>query len=233
MVDETVYSTFQLSAANSIPLLCIDHLMCELAYRSEYPAANMNSFVMRILSSLPPKERKKSIQFNLSSGTPVPILYSDILELSRSLETNDTYLVFKFMEKYGKNIDATGSPLSFLTAIVRNVMTIACIDGAILAGGRARNPQYDGYTEHVFNHCCRSAMMTLDGETAEQRLAILIYNVIDTPHQVRKYVELISRLTSEFAVGHFLDFNACNESLVAYHEGRKKSELDLTRQTPV
>lgn len=225
MIDATVYSTFQLSVANGIPLLCIDHLMCELAYRSGSPAANMNSVVMRILNSLTMKERKKSIQFNLSFGTPVPIFYSDILELSCSSETSDTYLVFRFMEKYGKTIDTTGSPLNFLTAIVRNVIAIAYIDGTIIAGGKTHNPRYDGYAEYVFNYCCRSAMVTLDGETAEQRLAILIHNVINTPFRAFKYyLELISLLTSQFAAGHFLDFDACNESLVACHEGRKLEE---------
>ncbi|EOI7349429.1 GapS6b family protein [Yersinia enterocolitica] len=229
MIDASVYSTFQLSVANGIPLLCIDHLMCELAYRSGCPAANMNSVVMRILNSLTLKERKKSIQFNLSSGTPVPILYSDILELSCSSETSDTYLVFRFMEKYGKTIDTTGSPLNFLTAIVSNVTAIAYLDGTILAGGKTHNPRYDGYAEYVFNYCCRSAMVTLHGETTEQRLAILIHNVINTPFRVFKYyLELITLLTSQFAAGHFLDFDACNESLVACNEGRKLEEQGNT-----
>ncbi|HGX3760518.1 TPA: hypothetical protein ACNEKK_004508, partial [Escherichia coli] len=183
-----------------------------------------NSFVMRILNSLSLPERKKSIQTNLSSGTPVPILYDDILYLSRSAEISDTYLVFKFMEKYGETISATGSSLNYLTAIVRNVTVMACIDGAILAGGRAHNPRYDGYVEHVFNYCCRSAIVNLDGETAEQRLALLIYNVIDMPRRVRKYLELISLLTTEFTIGHFLDIKACNESLVACQNGKKIDE---------
>ncbi|MFC1234820.1 hypothetical protein [Vibrio sp. F74] len=214
-VDDTVYSTFQLSAANNIPLLCIDHLMCELVYRSGCPAANMNSFVMKILNVLSLEERKNSIQFNLFIGTPVPILYSDVIELSRSSEASDTYLVLKFMEKYGKTVNATGSPLMFLTEIVRNVTTVAYKDGEILAGGRAHNPLYDGYADSVFNYCCRSAMLTLDGETAEEKFSTLIYNVINTPSRVRRYVQLISLLASEFAVGHFLDFDACNATLVA------------------
>lgn len=215
LIDETVYSTFQLSFANGIPLLCIDHLMCELASRLGCPAANMNSFVARFLNSLTMGERKKSVQLSLFSGTPVPILYKDIVELSRSSESSDTYLVFKFMEKYGETIDATGAPLSFLTDIVRYVTAVAYIDGAILAGGRTYNPRYDGYAEHVFNSCCRSAMKTLDGETAEQRFATLIYSVIDTPSRVHKYVKLIAYLGSEFATGHFLDIDACNEALIA------------------
>jgi tetratricopeptide (TPR) repeat protein len=221
MVDETVYSTFQLSIANDIPLLCIDHLMIELAHRSGCPAANMSSFVERALNSMSLKERKKSIQYNLFSGTPVSILYQDIMELSRSSEPSDTYLVFKFMEKYGEKIDGTGSPLSFLTEIVRNVTVVAYIDGAILNGGRVSNPQYDGYAEHVFNSCCRVAMKLLVGETAEQKFATLIFSIVNTPSRVRKYDRLISFLASEFAVGHFLDFDACNEALMTCQKNKE------------
>tara|TARA_Y100000588_G_scaffold159786_1_gene173769 strand:+ start:8631 stop:11906 length:3276 start_codon:yes stop_codon:yes gene_type:complete len=227
MVDDTVYSTFQLSVANDIPLLCIDHLMIELAHRSGCPAANMNSFVERALKSLSFKERKKSIQYNLFSGTPASILYQDIMELSCSSEPSDTYLVFKFMEKYGEAIDGTGAPLKFLTDIVRNVTAVAYIDRTILSGGRTINPQYDGYAEHVFNSCCRVAMKTLTGDTVEQRFATLIFSVVNTPSRVRKYAQLISYLASEFALGHFLDFDACNKALASCQmnsEEKKRTE---------
>ncbi|MFS1934151.1 tetratricopeptide repeat protein [Vibrio splendidus] len=215
MVDDTVYSTFQLSVANGIPLLCIDHLMIDLAHRCGCPAANMNVFVERVLNSLSLKDRKKSIQYNLSSGTPVSILYQDILELSCSSEPSDTYLVFKFMEKYGESIDGTGAPLKFLTDIVRNVTAVAYIDREILSGGRTINPRYDGYAEHVFNSCCRIAINTLSGDTAENKFSILIFSVINTSSRVRRYAQLISYLASEFAIGHFLDFDACNEALAS------------------
>lgn len=213
MVDDTIYSTFQLSVANDIPLLCIDHLMIDLAHRSGCPAANMNSFVKRSLNLLSLKDRKKSIQYNLFSGTPVSILYQDIIDLSCSSEPSDTYLVFKFMDKYGEAIDETGAPLQFLTDIVRNVTATAYIDGKIFGVGKEGNPQYDGYAKHVFNSCCRVAMNTLPGETAEHKFAILISHVIDTPIRTRGYVQLISYLASEFAVGHFLNFDAYNNAL--------------------
>ncbi|CAH7405415.1 TPR_REGION domain-containing protein [Vibrio chagasii] len=218
MIDETVYSTFQLSFANNVPLLCVDHLMSELLSRSGCPVANVNTLVSKLLNSLSIEERKKGIELNLFAGMPVSILYNDVIELSRSSDPEDTFLVFKFMEKYGETIDATGAPLSFLTDIVRNVTAVAYIDGAILAGGRAYNPCYDGYAEHVFNSCCRSAMRVVQGVTAEQRFAELIYSVIDTPSRVRKYVKLISVLASDFAMGHFLDFDACNEALASCHK---------------
>ncbi|WP_049042149.1 GapS6b family protein [Citrobacter braakii] len=226
MVDESMYSAFQLSVANNIPLLCIDHLMCELIYRSGFPVANMNSLIMKVLYSLTLPERKKSIQISLTSGTPVPILYSDILEMSVSSNNSDAYLVFKFMEKYGGIIKATGAPLEFLTTIVRNVTVLACIDKTILSGGRALNPQYEGYAEHIFNFCCRSAMLTLEGDTSEKRLALLIENLLSTTRLVRKYLKLISLLTSEFAQGHFLDFEACNDALVACRTDRQAREQE-------
>ncbi|MGI2160962.1 tetratricopeptide repeat protein [Shewanella oncorhynchi] len=222
LVDETVYSTFQLSVANDIPLLCIDHLMMELVHHSGWPVANMKYFIIRALNSLSLKERKKSIQLNLYLGTPVSVLYQDIIELSCSPDITDTHLVFKFIEKYGETIDATGYSLNFLTDIVRNVTAVACRDGIILDGGRAVNPRYDGYAEYVFYSCSRLAMKVLVGDTAEQRLARLISAVIDTPSLVPKHTQLISRLASEFVFGHFLDFKACNEAFVTYKNKTKE-----------
>ncbi|HHG3319150.1 TPA: tetratricopeptide repeat protein [Vibrio parahaemolyticus] len=227
MVDDTIYSTFQLSVANDIPLLCIDHLMIDLAHHSGCPAANMNTFVEKVLNSLSLKDRKKSIQYNLFSGTPVSILYQDIMELSCSPEPSDTYLVFKFMDKYGEAIGGTDAPLQFLTGIIRNVTATAYIEGKIFGGGRVVNPQYDGYVEHVFNSCCRVAMSTLTGETAEHKFAMLIFSVINTPSRVRRYAQLITYLASEFAKGHFLDFDACNKALASCQmksEENKKTE---------
>ena len=224
IIDNSVYSTYQLSSANNIPLFSVDHLMSELLSSSGFPVANVNTLVFKLLNSLSIEERKRSIKLNLFTGTPISILYNDIIELSRSPDPDDTFLVFKFMDKYGETIDAAGSPLSFLTAIVRNVTAVAYIDGSILAGGRACNPRYDGYAEHVFNYCCRSAMSVVSGVTAEQKFAKLIYSVIDTPSQVSKYVQLISVLASNFASGHFLDFDACNEALASCQKNATMQE---------
>lgn len=218
VIDVTAYSTFQLSFANRIPLLCIDPLMCELLFHLDISVININSLVFNFLNSLSMEERKKSIELSLSTDAPAPIFYSDIIELSRSLDSDDTFLVFKFMEKYGDVIDETGASLNFLAEIVRNVTVVAYTDGTILEGGGANNPRYDGYAEHIFNYCCRSAMKTIAGSTAEQKFATLMYSVIDTPIQVRKYVKFISILASHFAMGHFLDFDACNEALASYQK---------------
>lgn len=220
VIDETVYSTIQVSIANNIPLLCIDHLMCELVDLEVCPVANTYSFVKVILKDLPFNERKKTIRNNLSLGTPVPIFYSDIIKLTCSSDNKDTYLVFKFLEVYGEKIDAAVDALQFLTQIIRNVTARAYIDGGILAGGRAYNPKYDGYVEHVFNYCCRSAMKTLNAASAEVKLAMLIDNVTNYPNRTKEYIDLIAILFTEFAIGHFLDLKVCKESLVACKDAR-------------
>lgn len=213
IVDETVYSTLQLSFANNIPLLCIDNRMCELAFLSGCPAANMKAIVREALGFLSHEERIQSIRTGLVAGTPVPILYTDIIELSRSPEPDKTYLVFKFMEKYGDNLGETGEPLNYLTDIVRNITAVAYIDGSIFS----TSPRYYGYAKHAFNLCCRSAMKVLKGETAEQRFATLIYSVVNTPSRTSKYVNFVTYLACDFAEGHFLDFDACNQAFAACH----------------
>ncbi|MDK9735979.1 hypothetical protein KI655_01580 [Vibrio sp. D404a] len=220
MVDETVYSTLQLSFANDIPLLCVDHIMAELGCGFGCPTVNMNNFVEKILTSLSYEERKRSIQMNLLSGTPSQILYQDVLELSRSSKNADVYLVYKFIEKYSEAIKATNSPLDFLTQIVRNVIAVAYIDGAILRGGRLKNPTFDGYAEYVFNSCSRLALGVLDGQTAEEKFATLVFNVIDTHIPAYDFAKLVASIGSDFAQGHFLNVGICNDALVACHKAK-------------
>lgn len=212
VVDETVFSTFQLSFANGIPLLCIDHLMAELVYKSGLRVVNMASIIQSSINSLSLKDRKKSIECSLYLGVPCSIFYNDIITLSRSSELDDTRLVSKFLDKYGDQIIQTDYPLEFLARIAKNVVVIANLDGEIVRRG-ATSPRYRGHAVKIFNSCCRLAMNTNIGQTSEQRLAILIYGIIYLSNQSQELIRLISYLVTEFAKGHFLDVEACYREL--------------------
>ncbi|PYF81561.1 hypothetical protein DFP75_10418 [Marinomonas alcarazii] len=212
VVDETVFSTFQLSFANDIPLLCIDHLMAELVYKSGLRVVNMASIIQSSINSLSLKDRKKSIECSLYLGVPCSIFYNDIITLSRSSELDDTRLVSKFLDKYGDQIIQTDYPLEFLARIAKNVVVIANLDGEIVRRG-ATSPRYRGHAVKTFNSCCRLAMNTNIGQTSEQRLAILIYGIINLSNQSQELIRLISYLVTEFAKGHFLDVEACYREL--------------------
>lgn len=219
--DQTVYTTFQLSIANEIPWLCIDHHISHLSHKLEHLVVNINSVVTTLLQTIPFKSRKQAISLNLLAGTPVPIMYNDILALSSSSASSDEFLVHKFMEKI--SIEATpfnssDIALSFLTEVIGRVTANAYIDGQILRGGRAQNPAYDGYAEHIFNHCCLVAIKCLKGETAEFRFALFVFNILNSfGRGINDYKSLILNLASSFATGHFLDINEVNEVVKALH----------------
>ena len=210
VIDETVYSTLQLSVANNIPLLCIDHIMCTLSQHSKQPVVNIYSLVMDLLNSSSLEMRKKGIQLNLLRGTPLAILFNDIVELSRSADNFDIYCVAKFIEKYGVQNQPQEVSLNFLVEVVGRVTGNAYIEGGILNGGRCKDPTYDGYAEHVFNFGCGVAIKVIPGDTAEQRLALFISSLLNRFGATRDYSLLISRLASTFARGHFLDFKEIN-----------------------
>ena len=79
-----------------------------------------------------------------------------------------------------------------------------------LKGGRCYNSEYDGYAENVFNHACHTALSELDGDTAEKRLALFIFNLLLRHGHIKNYPDLISFLASSFARGHFLDIPKLN-----------------------
>jgi len=213
MVNEAVYSTFQLSVANKIPLLCIDHVICGLFEHSGHPVADIYSMLMQFLSISSLESKKKGIQLNLFSGTPIPILYGDIVELSRSTDNIDVYCVAKFIEKYGAPNESSEVSLNFLVDIVGLVTCTAFIDGGILKGGKCTNPSYDGYAEHVFNFCCGAVIKVVAGQTAEKRLALFLSSLLSRFGASRTYGLLILRLASNFANGHFFRYQRNKKSV--------------------
>lgn len=217
VIDETVYSTLQLSVANNIPLLCIDHVMCTLSQHSKQPVVNMYSLVMDLLNDSSFEMRKKGIQLNLLRGTPLAILFNDIVELSHSSDDFDIYCVAKFIEKYGVQKQPQEVALNFLVEIVGRVTRNAYIEGGILNGGRCKDPTYYGYAEHVFNFGCGVAIKVMSGNTAEQRLALFISSLLNKFGASRDYSFLILRLASTFARGHFLDIKEINRAFEAHY----------------
>ena len=212
-IDNTVYSTFQLSVANAIPWLSVDHLMCTLAHKSGHPIVNTNSFLIQLLNNTSLELKKKSIELNLLKGMPINILYADIIELSRSTDKFDVYLVAQFIEKYGSHLESSEISLNFLIDIVIRVTVNAYLDGGILNSNRWHNSSYDGNAEHVFNSCCHVAIKVLAGDTAEQRLVLFILKLFDKYDMNQRYFVLISELVSAFADINSLDIQEINRLL--------------------
>ncbi|MEQ5030404.1 hypothetical protein ABN085_02760 [Morganella morganii] len=213
IIDPSVFSTIQLSHANNIPWLSIDHLLCILAQKSDFPVVNTYNFLNILINSSDFKERKESIIVSLTCGLPVPIFYSDIIILSRSNEHKDIYLVAKFIEKHKCPNNESTENIKYLSQIMRNVIIKAYLDRDILNGSRAYNPVYDGYEEYVFNVCCKTAMSCLDGNTAEAKVALLISETLKPFYQIRTLQKLIFALATSFSIGHFLSIEAINIEL--------------------
>lgn len=211
-VDETVYSTFQLSFANEIPLLCIDYLMAGAAYESGLAVVDMDIIVKKSIDTMSLKDKKKGIEYNLYLGTPCPIYYNDIIMLSCSSELDENRLVSKFLDKYGDQIISGDSPLNFLARISTNIALTAYLSGEIAHEG-ITSPKYHGYAVKVFNSCCRLAMNVSFGHTSEQRLAIFFCGVIYYANQSQPLVKFASYLLSEFFFGHFLDIKVFQQEL--------------------
>ncbi len=213
IIDPSTFSTIQLSHANDIPWLSIDHLLCILAQKSGFPVANLNDFLKGLINSSEFKERKESIVVSLICGLPVPIFYNDIIILSGSNEKKDIFLTAKFIEKYKCPGRETAENINFLSQITRNVIVKAYLDSDILKGSRAYNPVYDGYEEYVFNTCCKTAMLCVEGKTAEEKVALLISETLKPFYKFRPLQKLVFDLATLFSVGHFLNIEVINIEL--------------------
>ncbi|WGL96309.1 GapS6b family protein [Arsenophonus nasoniae] len=224
-IDQSVYSTIQLSIINQIPLLSIDSNMSYIAQHLGSPVANMFDITAELIKNSSWECRKNSIKLNLLNGLPIPIFPTDIVQLSQSIIESDIYLVAKYVEKYGVPSNASPtSSLNFLRHIILQTIATAASYEIRLKGSLYHNPRYNGYAKYVFNACCRKAISILSGETAEQRIALLLTELIYIPMHIRDCIELILRFASSFIEGHFLNIDAINNAMKTYYiERHKKS----------
>ncbi|HDX0973436.1 hypothetical protein EGB40_03100 [Pasteurella multocida] len=199
-IDISHYSSIRASISHSIPLLCLDIEFCSLYNQLDILLANAAQFINDCkLSTL--TEKSKHVECHIQYGLNVPISYEDLVQLCGK-EEKGQYLATQLLKMYPNNYPSTNTALYVLTRCCLLAICNAYI-----------NEQTDykldfsewRYTQHIVYACSQSAMLSLQGNTSEQRLARLISQVINKLRIVNGARKLALILFSQFAHGHFLD----------------------------
>jgi hypothetical protein len=100
--------------------------------------------------------------------------------------------------------------------IALQVLTECCIKSvckAYLNGGRRIELTEWKYTENIVYACCSSALICLDGEDAECKLAKLVVEVTLRLKGLNSVTQLVLELFRRFVQGHFLSVQAIDEEI--------------------
>jgi hypothetical protein len=92
----------------------------------------------------------------------------------------------------------------------------------IWGGLHENNPLSNGYLEKLFYTVCRVVLSSESDQEAEHKFAFLINGLIDTFGRSERMRKLILTLTTKFARGHFLDFDAINAHMKSFVSSTKE-----------
>lgn len=198
VIDVSHYSSLKASISNSIPFLCLDSLLCSFYHQLIIPLANVNQFMVDASISTD-VDKNKSAECHVIYGLAVPLMHRDVVELCSRKEAGQYYAA-KIIAMYPNNYPSVDTALSVLTA---------CCLKSICSAYLGLKGQFSlsewRYTEHVVYACCESSMICLNGDSCEQRIAVLITQVFKELSPVADIAKLALVLFRQFIQGHFLD----------------------------
>jgi hypothetical protein len=207
IIDISHYSSSKASLSHSIPILCLDPMMCE--YYNQLNIALVNVYQLMLKASLSnPTRESNHLQSYVSFKLPVPIMYGEIVELSKQGGIKQ-YIAAQILRMH---------PNGFQSEVVALTILSECFIKSVCAAYLG-NPKVDislsewRYTPYIVNSCCFAAMRCLDGKTCEARLAKFIARVFDNTRGIPDVNRISVALFSRFTRGHFLDSYQLNNEV--------------------
>ncbi|MNJ29572.1 hypothetical protein D3C77_241440 [compost metagenome] len=209
-IDLTVYLAMQLSLANQLPWFCMDATFAGLHQSTGYPIVNVNRALIQALDT--PKfdfEAKRHGLFLYALGAvPRPLMRNEIKGLAGNPNAFSSFILYKILQKHGEHIFVdNGQQELLLDALLTHLICTFYKPPR----SSALEPDYTPwcrYDQHVFNHALRLFITRRGENSAEFWLALALkvcMQIIDVDARLARYT---LNTFSEFARGHFLDFDA-------------------------
>ncbi|EPE2649537.1 GapS6b family protein [Vibrio fluvialis] len=199
-VDVSHYSSLKLAISHSIPFLCLDSMFCSFYHGFNVNLVNTNQFMIDANTATKTDENRNAlchVQFGLS----VPIVHQDVIQLC-SHDEKGQYLAAEILKMYPNHYPSSKIALEVLTACCLKSICAAFVG---LDNRQPLSLSSWRYTENIVYACCKSSMECFEGDTSEQRLAILISEVFKKLESMPHLTSFSLVLFRRFVQGYFLD----------------------------
>jgi hypothetical protein len=214
IVDISHYSSIKASISHSIPLLCLDSMLCSYYQQLNISLANTSKLIINANLASNHNE-KRHAECHVRFGLPVPLVHQDVIMLCQE-KGYKQYLAAEIIKSYPNNYHSSDIALQVLTGCC-----LKSICSAYLGIYRQLGASDWRYTEHIVYACCESAMVCLDGESSEHKIATLIYQVMHMTSSTNQISELALSLFNQFISGHFLDVKEINKKIISIYKSEK------------
>ncbi len=208
MLDVSHYSSLKASISHSIPFLCLDSMVCTFYRGLEVKLANAYQFMVDINLATSSGD-SRHVECHVQFGLAVPLMHTDVIELCRQKESGQ-YWAAEIIKLYPNSYPSPEIALQVLSECCLKSICSAYLE----VKGQFHSSEWR-YAERVVNACCSSAMVCLEGESSEQRLAVLIWRVLDSLSPMGAVSRFALVFFQLFVRGHFLDVQQISLELEA------------------
>lgn len=208
ILDISHYSSLKASISHSIPFLCLDSVLCSFYNQLDIELANASQ-LMNDANIATQTAASKHVECHVQYGLAAPITGINVIELCSQKEKGQ-YLAAEIVKMYPNNYPSINTALKVLTE---------CCLKSICSAYLGLKGQFSlsewRYTEHVVYACCESSMVCLEGDSCEQRLAVLISQVFRELKPMSDVTNVALVFFKRFVNGHFLDAQQIDKELAA------------------
>ncbi|EPS3394088.1 GapS6b family protein [Vibrio parahaemolyticus] len=198
--DVSHYSSLKLAMSHSIPFLCLDPMFCSFYHKVNVNLVNVNQFMIDANSATKSDENRNTL-CHVQFGLAVPLMHQDVINLCSHKEKGQ-YLAAEILKMYPNHYPSSEIALEVLTACCLKSICAAFMG---LEDKQPLSLSSWRYTENIVYACCKSSMECFEGDTSEQRLAILISEVFKKLESMPNLTSLSLALFRRFVQGYFLD----------------------------
>lgn len=213
-ISITHFSSVKTALSHSMPVLCLDSSFCALYKSIDVPVVNIAELMHRIRNT-DQIESHRLARCLIWYGLPVPLLVQDVRQFC-SEDEEGQYLAAQLLTNVPVSFKSTEESLAVLSMYcVQSICMAYTTPFSYLSLSEWK------HTENIINRCCILSMTQLQGESSEERLAQLIFEVLYRTGLLKRAFNLSLMFFRQFVRGHFLDTTRIDVEIQKLYEEKE------------
>lgn len=200
LVSDSIFSSIKLALSYDVPWLCLDSIIQPILLKDEqFKLVNFHQLVHQYTehSCLTFDDRKQAITYWAFSGLYIEYYVADLFKLIENI--NDIPLLSQFLNE---------TPLNFQNIDTARLFILDMIGQLTIKAYSYRNTASQLRSiEQALYACVEKSLDVLEGDTAEEKIAHIMFTFQTNPY-LKYFFVFLTEIIDKFVRGHFMNANA-------------------------
>lgn len=192
----SIYATFKICHSKKIPWLCLDQaLSCLVIFDNTCQIVNPYQFFSELSKTASSKEKINTMALSAYYGIHTFFTFSDMIQLSRSINQEDFYLLCSLLSHYNLSFVNIEHFMYFLSYLIINASETDLMPEIKLARLRT-----------IFSACCKISLKIIDMEKPIERISAFVLYLMQSGRITEDGKKtIIFNLLRSYAIENFMD----------------------------